>query len=96
MKKIIAISLLICAIPMITIAQWSNTPYQNTMIVDTIGSQIVPIVDLNGQVIKQYNEGVKPSGTYSKQIDISDLSPGMYIIKLQANNLQVYCKIIKN
>jgi len=45
------------------------------MIVDTIGSQIVPIVDLNGQVIKQYNEGVKPSGTYSKQIDIFRLKP---------------------
>jgi hypothetical protein len=56
----------------------------------------VPIVDLNGQVIKQYNEGVKPRGTYSKQIDISDLSSGMYIIKLQANNLQIYRKIIKN
>ena len=47
MKKIITIYLLVCILPTITIAQWSNNPNHNTVIVDTIGSQILPHLETN-------------------------------------------------
>ncbi|MBC8320962.1 MAG: T9SS type A sorting domain-containing protein [Bacteroidetes bacterium] len=56
----------------------------------------IDLLDVNGRVLKQYNDGKMTRGTYSQKIDISGLNPGMYIIKLQVNSSHVYCKIIKN
>lgn len=63
---------------------------------ESTGFVTIMLCDINGKILQQYNEGKKPYGQFLKQIDVSGLSPGMYIIKLQVNNSHVYGKIIKN
>ena len=55
----------------------------------------ISLLDINGQIIKQCSEGEKTSGVYTKLMNISYLSSGMYILKLQVNNNVAYDKIIK-
>ena len=78
----------------------SPNPANNFVNIDytltTNGIIQIDLLDVNGRIIVQFNDGKKSLGTYSKQIDVRGLSTGMYIIRLQVNNSQVYGKIIKN
>jgi len=48
-----------------------------------------------GQFVRQYNEGTKTKGRYTKEIDTNDMSSGMYFIILNTNQGQSSSKIIK-
>ncbi len=75
-------------------------PFQNQTTIEyelTRGGNIsLDLLDVNGRFIKHLYEGKKNQGTYSLQLCVSDLSPGMYLIKLQSGNSIVYRKMIKN
>ncbi len=60
------------------------------------GSVQIDLLDVNGRIIKKYNDGKKNIGAHSKQIDIMGLNTGIYIVRLQVNNSHIYGKVIKN
>lgn len=61
----------------------------------TVGLVNITLLDMNGKLLIQQSEGTQVTGLYSKQLDVSGLAPGIYLIKLQVGNSAVYCKIIK-
>lgn len=54
----------------------------------------IELIDLNGNVIKIWNTG-EIIQSYHKQIDIHDLKPGMYILKLITNDSETQLKFVK-
>ena len=80
MKKLVVFYLLGCLLPFISNAQWSNNPNENTMIVDTTGSQIVPVVVTNSlgeSYISWYSE-------------FDNLNYDVYLQKMDKNGLKLW------
>ena len=80
MKKLVVIYLLVCLLPFISNAQWSNNPNENTLIVDTTGSQIVPVVVTNSlgeSYISWYSE-------------FDNLNYDLYLQKMDKNGLKLW------
>ncbi len=80
MKKLVVIYLLVCLLPFISNAQWSNNPNENTLIVDTTGSQIVPVVVTNSlgeSYISWYSE-------------FDNLNYDVYLQKMDKNGLKLW------
>ncbi len=75
-------------------------PFQNQTTIEyeltQEGNVSLDLLDVNGRFIKHLYKGKKPQGTYSKQFDVSGLTPGLYLIRLQSGNAIVYRKMIKN
>jgi hypothetical protein len=46
----------------------------------------IRIIDLFGREIKNIAEEVKSPGEHSVRIDVSGLSPGVYLVRVQAGN----------
>jgi len=51
-------------------------------------------MDVNGRLVKHLFNGQQQKGIHTCQLNAADLSPGIYIIKLQVDNTAVHCKII--
>ncbi|OFY51620.1 MAG: hypothetical protein A2W85_08150 [Bacteroidetes bacterium GWF2_41_31] len=80
MKKLVVFYLLVCLLPFILKAQWSNNPNENTLIVDTTGSQIVPVVVTNSlgeSYISWYSE-------------FDNLNYDVYLQKMDKNGLKLW------
>lgn len=60
------------------------------------GLVIIDLLDINGKLRTQYNEGDKASGTHSTQLNISDLCPGLYLISVKSNGLISNHKLMVN
>ncbi|MBT59745.1 MAG: hypothetical protein CL393_09515, partial [Acidiferrobacteraceae bacterium] len=52
------------------------------------------IIDLTGKTIRTINEGLKPSGQHTIQLDASNLSSGIYFCVFNAGNFQKAQKIM--
>ncbi|PKP29773.1 MAG: hypothetical protein CVT99_15900 [Bacteroidetes bacterium HGW-Bacteroidetes-16] len=80
MKKLVVFYLLVCLLPFISNAQWSNNPNENTLIVDTTGSQIVPVVVTN-------SHGESYISWYS---EFDNLNYDVYLQKMDKNGLKLW------
>jgi hypothetical protein len=68
------------------------TPASNYIIIENTTNKAITntsIIDLNGKVVLNSNLN-------SNKIDVSNISNGIYIIKIELENRFVYKKIIKN
>lgn len=57
---------------------------------------VLSLYNINGQLIKNIDQGQKSKGTYSYQIDLTSFPSGVYILTLQTNNRTYFQKIIKS
>lgn len=80
MKKKIYTYLALWLLPIAIIAQWSNNPTENTMITDTLGSQVVPIVVTN-------STGDSYISWYS---EFGDLNFDLYLQKMDKNGFKLW------
>jgi len=54
------------------------------------------LLDANGRIVKQLFAGYKQPGTHLCEIGASELSSGLYLIRINVNDDIVYHKIVKN
>lgn len=57
---------------------------------------VVSVHDLNGKLMHQTNIGQKQAGKKDISVDLSGLSTGTYLLKIQGNQSSITKKIIKN
>ena len=57
-------------------------------------SVLLSVLDISGKQLVSMNEGYKNAGTYSKQINLSNLSAGSYFLKLTVGNESIVKKLI--
>jgi len=77
---------------------WPNPAVSNlniTYALDKPSTIEIEVFNISGKVIISIAEDEELPNTHTKQIDISHLNPGMYIVKLQAKSTTTYSKIIK-
>ena len=60
------------------------------------GNVNLSLMDANGRLVKQLFTGYKQHGTYLFELRASDLSSGLYFIKITAGDEVNYHKIVKN
>jgi hypothetical protein len=74
-------------------------PFQNQTTIEYElargGNVSLDLLDVNGRFIKHLYEGKNSQGTHSFQLDVSGLTQGLYLIKLQSGNTIVHHKVIK-
>ncbi|MGI8951815.1 MAG: choice-of-anchor J domain-containing protein [Chitinophagaceae bacterium] len=75
-----------------------GNPSRNSWIqlqIDKPANISIQIISLNGKIIQTINKGNISQGTYSVPINLSNFAPGIYIVKLIADNQTYSKKIIK-
>jgi pimeloyl-ACP methyl ester carboxylesterase len=79
-----------------TVSVWPN-PINNEINIsfNADGAYSIEIADITGKVIMMENKS-SATGTITEQIDVSELSNGIYIVELKSSDLSIYKKIIKN
>lgn len=74
-------------------------PFQNRTTIEYELTQSenvnLSLIDVNGRLVKQLYSGSKSQGIHSIELNGSDLSSGIYIMKLQMEGSVVYHKIVK-
>ncbi|NQU35636.1 MAG: T9SS type A sorting domain-containing protein [Bacteroidetes bacterium] len=74
-------------------------PSQNQTTIEyelsSTGNVSLNLMDMNGRLIKHLFTSQQQKGVHAFQMDVTGLSPGIYIIKLQVDNSVEYCKMIK-
>lgn len=63
--------------------------------VRTGGNISAELVNMNGQVVKEVFNQVLNTGNYSQNVDVTNLAPGIYLLKLQTGDGYLAKKIIK-
>jgi hypothetical protein len=68
----------------------------STISYDLKGSKLVTIdlIDMKGALVKQLFKEEEVEGNYSQILDLSDITPGVYFVKISANKEKVSQKII--
>jgi len=54
------------------------------------------LTDMNGKLLKKLYSGQKQKGTYTIELNLDGLSQGIYLVKFEADNTNVFHKMIKN
>jgi hypothetical protein len=52
------------------------------------------LFDLTGRLVRSYEMGIQPKGIHSKEINVSTLTPGVYLYRLKTNDNQKTRKMI--
>jgi hypothetical protein len=53
------------------------------------------LIDQTGRIVLKQNKGMMDAGNYQDQINISDLAPGMYFLKLTVNEISLKRRVVK-
>ncbi len=59
------------------------------------GAVTIDILDLSGRVVKQVFNGFQPTGQQLIQIPLSDLSKGVYMVRMQSSGEQIVRKLVR-
>jgi len=55
----------------------------------------VSVYDMQGRLVRLLLPGTRASGTFTATFDVADISPGTYLLHLQAGRRHVYDKLVK-
>jgi hypothetical protein len=58
------------------------------------GKAILQIADINGRLVQQIDLGRIATDNFNQSIDISGLSGGIYVVKLQVGKASYYTKFV--
>jgi hypothetical protein len=53
------------------------------------------LFDVNGRLVKRVDDKFYVKGTYTKQVDLSERSPGVYLLQIMVGNASSYLKVVK-
>lgn len=56
----------------------------------------VQLYDLSGKLLREIYSGELPRGAFRRQIDLNDLSPGLYLVIIRSANFKETVRIVKN